>query len=134
MYWKMENFCRMRFDKNWRNITVQVLKNLLQSVVVKMEYLIIFTASASYIKIQVKILKNLFYIAGDRNWVRQDRWVHRLDRSIGQPPLFFTDSPLKPPNYPRPLSRQSPNILVFDKKPLIIGFFSEPHNINIVHP
>ena len=67
MYWKMENLLRMKFDKRWRNITVQFLKNLLQSVAVKLEHLLfIFNASVSYIKIQAIILRNLFMnIAGD---------------------------------------------------------------------
>ena len=48
------------------------MKNLLQFAMVKLEHLLfIFTASVSYIKIQVKILKHLLImnIAGDRNWV-----------------------------------------------------------------
>ena len=41
----MEYFLRMRFDKSRRNITVQVLINLSQSAVVKIELLLfIFTA------------------------------------------------------------------------------------------
>ena len=52
----------MRFDKSQRNITVQVLKNLSQSAVVKMELLLfIFTESVSYITIEVRI-SEIYYL------------------------------------------------------------------------
>ena len=58
----MEYFLRMRFDKSRRNITVQVLINLSQSAVVKMELLLfIFAASVSYITIQVRI-REIYYL------------------------------------------------------------------------
>ena len=61
-----------------------------ESVVVKMEHLLsIFLHQYPTLRSRGKILKICFMnIAGDRSWVRQARWVHTLDRSIGQSPSF----------------------------------------------